>query len=215
MLDEFFLASGFHWDGNDFGFERAVGDRLLRAFQRGDGIIILRLTRELVILRAILGEGAHEPALVIGVLQAVQEHVVQNLAVAHAVAAARAVEQIGGVRHALHAAGDHDVGRARRDEVVREHDGLHAGAAHLVDGGAGRRFRQARAERGLAAGRLALACREHAAEDHFFDVIARESRPLDGGPDRGGAELGRLHVLEVALEAAHRRARRTDDNDGI
>ena len=65
------------------------------------------------------------------------------------------------------------------------------------------------------AGRLALACREHAAEDHFFDVIARESRPLDGGPDRGGAELGRLHVLEVALEAAHRRARRTDDNDGI
>ena len=63
---------------------------------------------------------------------------VDEAAVAHSIAAASAIEEIGCVAHAFHAAGDDDFGAACKKQIVRQHDGLHAGAAHLVDGdGAG------------------------------------------------------------------------------
>ena len=84
----------------------------LRAFERAQGVGVLRLAGELIGLGAILGEGPHQPALVVGVLQPVEKHGVDDAAVAHAVAGARAFEQIGRVAHALHAAGDDDIRRA-------------------------------------------------------------------------------------------------------
>jgi len=51
----------------------------------------------------------------------------------------------------------HDGRGARGEQVVREHRRFHAGAAHLVDGGAAGGERQAGAERRLTRGRLALA----------------------------------------------------------
>ena len=65
-----------------------LAHRLLARSQRGDGVGVLRLAGELVALGAILGEGAHQAALVVGVLQPVEEHVVDHLAVAHAGAGA-------------------------------------------------------------------------------------------------------------------------------
>ena len=50
---------------------------------------ILGLAGELVAWARVLGEGAHEPALVVGVLQAVEEHVVENAAVTQPIAGAR------------------------------------------------------------------------------------------------------------------------------
>jgi hypothetical protein len=76
-------------------------------------------------------------------------------------------------------------------QVVRQHGGLHARAAHLVDRGAAGRQRQAGAERGLAGGRLAEAGGQHAAHDHLLDLLGREAGALDRGLDRDGAELRR------------------------
>ncbi len=95
----------------------------------------LRLAGELVMLGTILGKGAHQAALVIGVLKPVQEHMVERPAMAEAIAAACLVEQIGRVRHALHAAGDHDAVGADGDQIMRQHGRLHARAANLVDRG--------------------------------------------------------------------------------
>ena len=86
----------------------------LRALQALDGEGVLRLARELVVLRGVLGEGAHQAALVVGVLQAVEEHVVLDLGVAEPGAGAHLGQQVGRVGHALHAAGDDDVARRAR-----------------------------------------------------------------------------------------------------
>src|SRR5439155_350672 len=76
---------------------------------------------------------AEEAAGVIGVLQPIHHHVVDDLVMAGTVTAARLGQQIGCIAHALHAAGQHDRGRACMDDVVGQHGGLHAGAADLVD----------------------------------------------------------------------------------
>ena len=89
-------------------------DRAVGALERAQRIGVLRLPCELIGFRAILGERPHEPPLVVGVLEAVEKHVIEGAAVAHAIARARAVEQIGRVAHALHAAGDHDIGASPR-----------------------------------------------------------------------------------------------------
>ena len=96
---------------------------------------------------------------------------VERAAVTHAIAGAGAVEQIGRIAHALHAAGDDDVGRARAQEVGRDHRRLHARAAHLVDRGAAGAERKARAERGLARRRLSLPSGQDAAHQDFVDAI--------------------------------------------
>ena len=102
-----------HRDGHDLLGERAVLVGLLGALQALDGEGVLRLARELVVLRGVLGVGAHQAALVVGVLQAVEEHVVLDLGVAEPGAAAHLGQQVGRVGHALHAAGDDDVAGPR------------------------------------------------------------------------------------------------------
>src|SRR3546814_6516994 len=84
-----------------------------------------------------VAEYAHGLAVVV-IGQAVPGHVVEHFGAAVLDAGARAVEQVRRIGHRLHAAGDHDIGRAGLDQVVAEHDRLHAGAAHLVDGGGAR-----------------------------------------------------------------------------
>ena len=71
---------------------------------------------------------------VVGVLQPVEGHVIEQLLVAVAVAAARLREHVRRVGHGLHAAGDHHRGIPREDLVGGHHRRLHARAAHLVDG---------------------------------------------------------------------------------
>ena len=199
----------------DLGCETAVGNGLLRPCQRGERIIVLGLAGELIGLGAILGECAHQAALVIGVFQPVEEHVIHDLAMAEPVAAARAVEQIGRVGHALHAAGHRDLRAAGEDQVMGEHRRLHAGAAHLVDRGRAGGKGQPRAERRLARGRLALSGGQHAAEDHFVDLVRGDTGALQRRLNRGRAKFRRGQVLQVALEPAHGGAGGTDDDDGV
>ena len=57
-------------------------------------------------------EHAHSQALIIGVLQAVQEHMIFDFAVAYAEPAAGFFKQIGRISHTFHATSNNDVGRA-------------------------------------------------------------------------------------------------------
>ena len=193
----------------------AVLVRRLRALERRDCEFVLLGARETVFGGAILGEAAHQPAFFIGVLEAVVEHVVDQLAVAEAVAAARFREQIRRVGHRFHAACDHDVVGARGEQVVREHRRLHPRAAHLVDGGAAGGERQAGGERSLARGRLALSRRQHAAHDDFVHLLGFDLGALDRCADGRRAQLGGGELLQLSLERAHGGARGRDDDDGI
>ena len=201
--------------GVDFPGEPAVLVRVLRALERGDGELVLRFAREASTSRAILGEGAHQAALVVGVLEAVVEHVVDHLAVAHAQAAARFRQQVRRVGHRLHAARDDDVGLPVARMSCASIAAFIPEPHILFTVVQPARERQAGAERRLARRRLALAGRQHAAHDHFLHVVGADLRALDCGADRGGAELGRGEALELALEGAHRRAGGGDDDDRI
>ena len=128
-------------------------------------------------------------------------------------AGARTIEQVRRVGHRLHAAGDDDVGRAGLDQIVREHHGLHARAAHLVDGRGAGGGGDLRADGGLARGRLAEAGGQHAAHDHVVDLVGRDARMVERARDRGGAEGRGGNAGELAQQGADGGALGTDDDD--
>ena len=136
-------ATGPALDGNrhDLLGKGAVLVGRLGALEAFDRECVLRLARELIVLRSVLGKGTHQTPLVEGVLQPVEEHVVLHLGVAEACAAAHLRQQVGRVGHAFHAAGDDDVLAAHMQGVEAHHDRLHARAAHLVDRRARHRHR--------------------------------------------------------------------------
>jgi hypothetical protein len=105
--------------------------------------------------------------------------------------------------------------RAGQQHVVREHGGLHAGAAHLGQRDGAGALGQAALERGLARRGLALAGHQAVAEQHFADGVAGDAGALDGRLDGGAAEVVRGQGGEVALEAAHGGAGGADDDDGF
>ena len=105
---------------------------------------------------------------------------------------------------------------AGEQQVVREHRGLHARAAHLVDRGAAGGERQAGAERRLARRRLALAGRQHAAHDHFLHVLGldlRRARPRRGSRRRRARARRSLSARPGSAPIGVRAA--ADDDDRI
>jgi len=104
--------------------------------------------------------------------------------------------------HRLGAAGEDQVGRARRDLHAR----LQARSAPAVHLQAGDLDAESRIERGDAADRGGLAAGRRLAEDDVVDVGAGDAGTGDELADHGAGErLGR-DVLEDAAEATHRGA---------
>ena len=168
-IDDGVAAAALDRDGGDLVGEGPVGDGALRAAQRFDRVIVLCFAGQLILVRRVLRECAHGAACVIGVLEAVEEHMVIGGVMADACARAVLFEQIGGVGHALHAARDDDIDAARHQRFGAHDDGLHARPAHLVDRGCLHRGRQARLYRCLPGGSLAEACGEDAAHVDALD----------------------------------------------
>jgi len=125
-----------------------------------------------------------------GAPQAVLDDRVGQLGVAVAESAARAHRQVRGVRHALHAAGDHDVGLAGLDHLVGEVDRVQAREAHLVDVHGRDVHRDAGLRRGLAGRHLALAGHQHLAHYHVLNFFRLHPGALECGLDGETAEVG-------------------------
>ena len=106
--------------------------------------------------------------------ETVEDHVVEELAVAEPVAEARLREQVGRVRHRLHPAGDDDVVEAGADHQVGDLDRADRRRAHLVDRVGGNLLRDPRADRRLPGGRLAGAGLQHLAHDDVADLCRVE-----------------------------------------
>ena len=140
---------------------------------------------------------------------------VKNFVVTHAVAAAALLEQIRGVGHAFHAAGNHHIAAARDELVVREDGGFHACATHFGQGDSARALGQAALEAGLTCRRLTLACHQAVAKQHFFDLLRLDACALNGCLDRCTAQIVGCQIGKIALKRAHGRAGCTDDDDGI
>jgi hypothetical protein len=154
---------------------------------------------------AFVGDRSHEPA-VAGVLQAVMDHQVVDLAVPKPVPGARLFQKIRGAGHALHPAGDDDPCIAQEDGAGAEHDRLQAAAADLVDGhgvdGVGKPGEPHR----LPGRRLAAAAGQHLADDHLVHRPGIEPASLHQLPDDRRRQLRRPDAGEHAVERAERRA---------
>ncbi|MCY1372156.1 hypothetical protein D9M69_593420 [compost metagenome] len=148
-----------------------------------------------------------------GVGQAVVDHAVQRLGVAHAQAGTGGREDVGRQAHALLAAGDDHLGVAAADRLDAQVQGLEAGAAELVQGHGRHRVGQAGEDGGLARRVLAGACGEHLAEDDLIDLLALEAGLRQQLADHRGAQFLGGDVGQGALEAADGGAGGGDDND--
>ena len=67
------------------GHRSIVSGKPLCPRQRSRSEGVLRLSRKLIARRTLLGERAHQSPLIIGVLETVEKHVVDDLAVPHAI----------------------------------------------------------------------------------------------------------------------------------
>ncbi len=183
---------GFH--GDHLGVEIAVVNGLVGAPEAFDGIGILVLPGEPEMPGVVFAEYAHQGPLLVGILEAVQEHGVLDHVVAEPRTGAMLGQQIGRVGHGFHAAaGNQDIGSAGGQGLVAEDGGLHSRTAHLVDSGRLHRLWQAGGERGLAGGSLAEPGGQHATHIDAIDGIAARSGAFHGGLDRGGPQVGGLH----------------------
>jgi hypothetical protein len=173
---------------------------------------VLLLAAELEFAGAELGAAPHVEVIV-GIPQAVVDHRIDELAVPEAEAVAHACGQVGGLAHALHPPGHHQLEVAAAEVVGGDHHRPHAGAADLVQGeGAGRDGAAGR-EGGLAGRGLPLPGWQDAPHVDLLDVLRREAGPLDGRRDRPAPEGMGRELGKHTLEGSHRSAHRAQDND--
>ena len=99
-------------------------------------------------------------------------------------------QQVGGVGHALHAAGDDHVVLAGADQDVGQRRRPHSRCAHLVDRLGADRGPEADADGHLAGGDLARPGLQHLAHDHVADVGRGDAGALEGRAGGGNAEPG-------------------------
>ncbi len=151
--------------------------------------------------------------IVAGAPEAVVDHGVDGLGVAHAKPLARIGQKVRRVGHGFHATGDGDLGIASGDGLGCEADSLETGAANHVDGESGYGVGETTAKSSLARGILAEAGGENTAHDALGNVGRIDGRTLDGGADRDGSEFDGGEMGERAEELADGGSGCTDDDD--
>ena len=147
-----------------------------------------------------------------GVPEPVLDHGIDELEIAHLLAAAQ-VLGVRAERHRFLAAGHDHLGVAVGDLLHADRDGAQARAADLVETPGGRLLGDARGDGGLTGRVLPSGSGEHLAEDHLVHVDRRNARALQCGLDRRGAEFVGRHGAEGTGERSDGRTRRTDNDD--
>ena len=128
------------------------------------------------------------------------------------IAGAGVGQEVRGVGHGLHAAGDDDVGVAGLDHLVGQVDGVEAGQADLVDRGGRDAHGDAGVGGGLAGGDLARAGLDDVAHEDVVDLVGADAGPLERRRDGDTAEIGGGHRGESARQPPDGRPCAGDDH---
>ena len=136
---------------------------------------ILLLAGDAVLFGDILAGHPHVIA-VVNVPEAVVDHTIDGDGVAHAKSLTCLGQQVGGVRHRLHATGDDDLGVSGLNCLGGESNGLQPRSANLVNGHSADLRRKAAEDGRLARRVLAFTRCHYVAHDAFID-----QRGLDAG----------------------------------
>ncbi len=199
-------------DGGELLGERAVGDRGGRSEVASQAERVDRRAVQPELPGYPLAGEPHDLVLVVRVDQRVALHrVVQHVRPGVAAPAHRPLHEVGGVRHALHAADEDAVVLAGADRREAEEEGLHARAADHVDGRGPDRIGDRDAAEDLARRVLTDPGLDRLAEQDLFDLVGADPAPLDGGAGGHDAEHGRADGAERAAEATDRCPGRGED----
>jgi hypothetical protein len=144
--------------------------------------------------------------VVVNVPQAVADHGVDDLAVAHAITGPGFVEQVGGAGHVLRPARDDHLRVAAHDRLRREHDRLKAGAAYLVHRRGAGGWAEARTDGCLAGDVLPETGAHDVAENHFVYLLGIYRRLGQRAFDRRAAQGRRRYFRKRAAEGPDWRA---------
>lgn len=121
------------FNGNNLSIELTTLLGSLGLLVRTNGIFVLLLTVEAVVLGTLLGRKTHE-LLLVCIGKTVLHDSVDQILVAVFGSVTETGEVVGCVGHGLHATGDDDIGTASLDMLDSEHDGLQARGADFVHG---------------------------------------------------------------------------------
>ena len=179
-----------HLDRDRLLVEEALGDRVLGALVAGDRPGVLALAVDLLLAGAQLTGAAHME-VVVRIPKPVEDHPVDEIAVAHPVARAGLGQVVGRVGHRLHAACHEDLAVAGLDLLRREHDRLEPRPADLVDRERPNRIGHPGPLARLPRRRLPNRGGQDAAHDHLGHVAAFDLGASKTLPDRNRTELGR------------------------
>ena len=146
------------------------------------------------------------------VAQAVLDHRVERLDVAHPEALARAGEQVRRLRHRLHPAADRDLEVARADGLIDHPDRAHARRADLVDRLGGDLDRDAGVDLRLAARDLPLPRLQHRSHHDVLDLLGRDIGALERLADRHTAQMRGRERRQAPAQLADRRAGAAQDH---
>ena len=187
------------------------GDDLVLEAARLDGSqgLLLGVVAELVQLLPgdapdvadVLGGGAHV-VVVISIPQAVLDHGVDDLGVAHASAPTVGGDGIGSAAHALSAAAHDEVSVAALDGAGALDDGLQTGAADHAHGVGGHLQGHAGLDHALTGHVLTLGSGQDVTEHDLIQPLALDVAALEGLGDDDGAQLSGRDIPQRAAEGA-------------
>ncbi len=186
--------------GNFFG-KGLVGPGLLGVAVRLDGVLVLLLAGNVVLLDGVLAAVAHVELLV-DIGEAVFDQTVLHLGVAKGGESAGAVDVVRNAGHVLHATGNLGLGKAHLDVLGGEDDSLEAGGADLVDGDGFGGLGQTSKDGGLTGGGLADVAAQDVAHVDIGNLVGGDLGLFQSRLDGDGAELGGADVEERAVELA-------------
>ena len=121
-------------------------------------------------------------------------------------------QQVGRLRHRLHAAADRDLEVAGAHRLVDHPDGAHARGAHLVDRLRGHLDRDPGLDLRLARRDLALAGLQHGAHHDVLDLLGRDVRAVERLADGYTAEMRGGEGGQTPAQLADRRASAAQDH---
>ena len=187
--------------GHDLIIELAGGLSSLGLLLGSGGESVLLLAGDAPDVVDILGSGAHV-IVVISVPQAVLDHGVDQLLVAHTSAPAGVGSGIGSGAHVLGTTADHDVTVTGQNGAGALDNGLHAGAAHHTHGISGNGIRNAGLDGNLTGNVLTLSSGQDAAEHDLVHVLGSHVGALQRFLDNDSAHLGGGGVLQGSAKGA-------------
>ena len=188
-VDQLCALGGMNSQGYDFASElarRLAPNGSAMTFE-GKGVLIG--ARDGVSHGNVIGLVSHR-AILKRTPESVVEHRVDRLPIAEFPSLSHASQQIGSTAHALHAAGDDDLGVAGADRLVGQHDGFQPRATHLVHARRGHGRRQSGGQGGLPGRCLPNAGRQNVPQNHFVDPPDIDSNTAERSAITGAASSG-------------------------